>query len=138
MSEINLSSIIKEKAQVVEEFPGYPGFNITLEYPGRKEFANIRKECTIQKLNRKTHRVEDHLDEDKFLRKYAERVIKGWTGLKLSYLQEIALVDAEGLDPDQEIPFSVDNAVVLLENSPVFDTWITEIVADFGNFTKSR
>lgn len=138
MSEIDLKSIIKETAEVEEEFPGYDGFVITLRYPGRKELTAIRKESSVQRMNRRTGRVEEELDEDKFLKSYVKSVISGWKGFKVSYLQELALVDTEGLDPDDEIPFSIDNAVILMQNSPMFDTWISELSTDFENFTKAK
>jgi len=53
-------------------------------------------------------------------------------------LRELAFVDAEGLDPEDEISFSVENALVLMENSPTFDTWVTDMVTEFENFTKTK
>jgi len=139
MTEVtDLKSIIRDTAIIEEEVPGYPGFVVKVSYPGRQALLKIRKAATTQKLNRKTGQVEDELDDEKFLKKFVEAVIKGWSGLKLSYMQELALVDIEGLDPDSEIKFSVDNAIVLMESSPVFDTWITELSTDFENFTKPK
>jgi len=138
MSDISLKSIIKESATIEEQFPGYPDFVVTLSYPGRQQLNKIRKAASHQKMNRKTHQVEDVLDDEKFLHKYVEAVIKGWKGFKVSYLQELALVDAEGLDSEDEIPFSVDNALVLMQNSPDFDSWITELTTEIENFTQSK
>jgi len=137
MSDISLKSIIKETSIIEEEFPGYNGFIVTVAYPGRNALVEARKGATIEKMNRRTQQVQQEFDEDKFLEKYVDLVIKGWKGLKVSYLQEIALVDAEGLDPEDEIPFNHDNALVLIRNSPVFDNWITEVANDMENFTKS-
>lgn len=138
MSNVNLKTIIKSSATVDEEFPGYPGFVVSVAYPGRQQLTRIRKSASSQKFNRKTGQVDDLLDDEKFLHKFVEAVIKGWTGLKVSYLQELALIDAEGLDPDTEVDFSVDNAIVLMENSPAFDTWITEVSTEMENFTTHR
>ena len=138
MSDISLKSIIKESATIEEDFPGYPGFVITLAYPGRQQLNKIRKAASHQKMNRKTHQVEDVLDDEKFLHKFVEAVIKGWKGFKVSYLQELALVDAEGLNSEDEVPFSVENALVLMENSPDFDSFITDMTTDMENFTKPK
>ena len=134
----DLKSIIKESATIEEQVPGYDGFIVTVCFPGRQALQKIRKAATTQKLDRKTGQVKDEIDDEKFLHSFIQAVIKNWKGLKVSYMQELALVDAEGLDPDAEIAFSVDNAVVLMENSPTFDTWITELSTDFENFTQHR
>jgi len=137
MSDISLKSIIKETSIIEEEFPGYKGFIVTVAYPGRNALSDARKSATVEKINRRTQQVQQEFDEDKFLEKFVSLAIKGWKGLKVSYLQEIALVDAEGLDPEDEIPYSNDNAYVLVKNSPAFDNWITEMSTDLENFTKS-
>jgi len=49
MSDISLKSIIKESASVEEEFPGFPGFVVTLAYPGRQQLNKIRKSASHQK-----------------------------------------------------------------------------------------
>ena len=138
MSDVSLKSIIKSTATLEEEFPGYPGFIVSIAYPGRQQLTKIRKSASTQKFNRKTGQVEDLLDDEKFLHKFVESVIKGWKGLKISYLQELALIDAEGLDPNTEIDFSVENAITLMENSPAFDTWITEVSTEMENFTTHK
>ncbi len=65
-------------------------------------------------------------------------MIKGWKGLKISYLEELLLVDTEGLDSNQELPYSAEEAEILMKNSNTFDTWVTEAVGDLENFTRSK
>ncbi len=135
---VDLKSIVKNDAEITEEFPGYPGFEVTLCYKPRKMLAGIRKACVKQEFNRKTRQLEEVLDEEKFLHRFVESVIKGWKGLKVSYLQELVLVDTEDLDPEAEIEFTPENAVVLMEGSSAFDDWVTNTVTDVENFTKSK
>ena len=78
------------------------------------------------------------LDEDKFLTEYCKAVIKGWTGLKYSYLEELLLVDISKLNPDDELPYNQDNAETLMKNASDFDTWLTETVSELENFTKVK
>ena len=73
-----------------------------------------------------------------FLVEYVKGVIKGWSGLKFRYLEELLLVDVAELDPDDELPFTQDNAELLMKNSGDFDTWITEVVGDLENFTGNK
>lgn len=120
------------------EFPGMEGFEVDLCYLAREELIKLRKRTITTKFNRRTHQPEEVLDEDKFLTEYTLAVIKGWKGLKISYLEELLLVDTEGLDSDQELPFSAEEAEILMKNSNTFDTWVTEAVGDLENFTRSK
>ena len=75
------------------------------------------------------------MDDDKFLTEYTKAVIKGWKGLKYRYLEELLLVDTGDLDPNDELPFTQENAELLMKNASSFDTWVTETVGDLENFT---
>ena len=120
------------------EFPGMEGFEVDLCYLAREELLKLRKRTITTKFNRRTHQPEEVLDEDKFLTEYTTAVIKGWRGLKISYLEELLLVDTEGLDSNQELPYSAEEAEILMRNSNTFDTWVTEAVSDLENFTRNR
>lgn len=134
-SPISLASLLTPSKTVSVDFPGYKGFTVDLCYLSREELIKIRKKCVTTKFNKKTHAPEELLDEDKFLTEYVSAVIKGWRGLKFSYLEEFLLVDTTDLDPDDELPYTVDNAELLMKNSTGFDTWVTETVGDLENFT---
>lgn len=56
-------------------------------------------------------------------------------GLKYRYLEELLLVDTGDLDPNDELPFTQENAELLMKNASSFDTWVTETVGDLENFT---
>ena len=120
------------------EFPGMEGFEVDLCYLAREELIKLRKRTITTKFNRRTHQPEEVLDEDKFLTEYTTAVIKGWRGLKISYLEELLLVDTEGLDSNQELSYSAEEAEILMKNSNTFDTWVTEAVGDLENFTRSK
>ena len=77
-------------------------------------------------------------DEDKFIIEYCKAVIKGWSGLKYRYLEELLLVDISNLDAEDELPYTQDNAELLMKNSNTFDTWVTEAVGDLENFTGNK
>lgn len=138
MSEISLKTLMKPSKTVGIDFPGMPGFTVDLCYLAREELLKLRKKCVTNKFNRKTHQPEEILDEEKFLVEYVAAVIKGWSGLKLSHLEELLLVDTDGMDPDTELPYSQDEAEMLMRNSSSFDEWVTETVGDLENFTKSK
>ena len=88
--------------------------------------------------NKKTHQADESLDEEKFLIEYCKAVIKGWSGLKYKYLEELLLVDVSALDPEDELPFTQDNSELLMRNASDFDTWVTETVSELENFTGNK
>ena len=138
MSDISLKSLMKPSMTVSIDFPGMNGFSVDLCYLAREELLALRKKCVSKKFNRSTHQAEEIIDDDKFLTEYVKGVIKGWTGLKLSYLEELLLVDTEGMDRDQELPYSLEEAEILMKNSTSFDTCVSESLGDLENFTKNK
>ena len=135
---ISLSSLLTPSKTVSVDFPGYTGMSVELCYLGRDELIKLRKRCISTKFNRKTRQPEEELDEDKFIIEYCRAVIKGWSGIKFRYLEELLLVDVSNLDPEDELPYTQDNAELLMKNSNVFDTWVTEAVGDLENFTGNK
>ncbi len=138
MSDISLKSLMTPSKTVTVDFPGMEGFEIDLCYLAREELLKLRKKTITTKFNRRTHQPEEILDEDKFVVEYTAAVIKGWKGLKVSYLEELLLVDTDGLDPNSELPYSPEEAEILMRNSNSFDTWVTEAVSDLENFTRNK
>jgi|TARA_R100000951_G_scaffold100295_1_gene91051 hypothetical protein len=135
---VSLSSLLTPSKTVTVDYPGMNGFTVDLCYLAREELLKLRNRCLAQKFNRKTRAFDDQLDEDKFLVEYVKAVIKGWKGLKYSYLEELLLVDISSLDPEDELEFSQDNAETLMKNAGDFDTWVTEVTGDLENFTKTK
>ena len=135
---ISLASLMTPSKTVALDFPGYTGMSIDLCYLAREELVKLRKKCVTTKFNKKTRQPEEELDEDKFLVEYCKAVIKGWKGFKYRYLEELLLVDVWALDPEDELPFTQENAELLMKNSSNFDTWVTETVSDLENFTGNK
>lgn len=137
-SPISLASLMTPSKTVSIDFPGYSGFVVDLCFLAREELLKLRKKCVITKFNKKTHQPEEDLDDEKFLKEYTKAVIKSWTGLKYRYLEEFLLVDIDDLDPDDELPFTQENAELLMKNAGSFDTWVTETAGDLENFTGNK
>ena len=131
---MDLKSLLVDSKTTWAEFPGLDGFEVELANLSRKELVNLRKKCTTNKFNRKTRAFEESLDDEKFVKEFTESTVKGWKGLKLSYLEDLILVDLSGQDPNTEMDYTPDNAQVLVENSSEFDNWLNEVVFDLENF----
>jgi len=135
---ISLASLMTPSKTVGIDFPGYSGMSVDLTYLAREELVKLRKRCLTTKFNKKSRQPEEELDEDKFLTEYVRAVVKGWTGLKYRYLEELLLVDIGDLDPDDHLDYTQENAELLMKNSNDFDTWVTETVGDLENFTGNK
>ena len=135
---VSLASLMTPSKTVSCEFPGFAGMTVDLCYLAREELLKLRKRCLGNKWNKKTRQLEEELDEDKFLIEYCTAVIKGWKGLKYGYLEELLLVDVSSFAPEDELPYTRDNAELLMKNATSFDTWVTETVGDLENFTGNK
>ena len=135
---VSLKSLLTPSKTVGIEFPGMEGFEVKLTYLAREELLKLRNRSVKQVLNKRTRAYEEQLDNDKFLEEYSKAVIKGWKGLKYKYLEELLLVDTREVDPEDELAFSIENAELLLKNSGDFDNWVSDMLGDLENFTKSK
>ena len=115
------------------DFPGCDGFSVEVANLSRKELTSLRKRCTSQKFDRKTRTLREDLNEDKFVVEFSKASIKNWRGLTLDHLETLILIESPD-DPEKEVPYSEENAEVLVANSTEFDTWLNEVVFDLDNF----
>ena len=131
---MDLKSLLVDSKTTWVEFPGSEGFEVELANLSRKELQNLRKNCIQNKFNRKTRVYEESLDDEKFVKEFTLKTVKGWKGLKLKYLEDLLLVDYPKKDADVELEYTEDNALTLVENSTEFDNWLNEVVFDLDNF----
>jgi hypothetical protein len=135
MADINLKSLLVPSKSIEVEYPGMPGFVVNVAFLSRETLINIRKRAT--KTTFKNRQAQEELNDELFLQLYVENAVKGWSGLKFSYLEKLAPVDVSHLDPADELGFTSENALYLMKNSGDFDSFISEQVTDLGNFSKS-
>jgi len=132
---LNLNSMVKPEQAMDFEYPGCPGFSVTLCYLGRERLNAIRKACISKKVSKEG--IQDSMDFEKFNRLYSEAVILGWKGLKMSYVANMMLIEIpDNVDKDSELEFTIENAETLLKHSTEFDTFVTSTLGDLANFTK--
>ena len=48
------------------------------------------------------------------------------------------MVDISDLDPEDCLPYTSENAELLMKNGVDFDSWVTEMVGDLENFTQRK
>lgn len=136
MSNLSLKSLLVPSKTVEVEYPGMPEFKIQLSFLSRETLQNIRKKST--KTTFKNRQPLEELNDELFLDLYVKASIKGWSGFKLQYLEQLAPVDLSGQDLDAELEYSEENALYLMKNSANFDSFISEQVTDLGNFSTNK
>lgn len=135
---MDLRELMVDSKSVWVDYPGMSGFSVEVANLSKQELNKLRKSCITQKFDRRTRAVVETLDEEKFVDQFTKKTIKNWKGLKLSYLENLLLVDIKEQDPNSELEYSQDNAVALVTNSTEFDEWLNEVVFDLDNFRSSR
>lgn len=129
--------LVKDTAIWVD-FPDIPEFEVNLRFISREDLLKIRNASLGYKFNKRTRQREEEVDSAKFLENYAEKAIAGWRGLKIKHLPALLPVDITGMNPDEDVEYSAEDAVDLLTNSPIFDQFVTDTLNDFERFSKKK
>lgn len=134
VSTLNLKDLLVPSKEIELEFPGMPDFKINVVFLTREALVGIRKKAT--KTTFKNRQPIEELDDDLFLQLYTEAAIKNWSGLKISYLEQLAPIKT-GIAPEDTLGYSKENALFLMKSSANFDGFISEKVTELTNFTKT-
>jgi len=135
-TSISLKALLVPSKTIDVDYPGLPGFTVNVSFLSRETLINVRKKST--KTSFKNRQPVEELNDEIFLQLYVKEAVRGWKGLTLSYLEQLAPVDLTGQDANAELEFSEENALFLMKNSTNFDAFISETVTDLGNFQKSN
>ena len=133
-----IKNMIAEQSSVWVEYPDIDGFKVNLQYLTREDLMKIRNASLTYKFNKRTRQREEEIDNDRFLENYAEKAILGWKGLKVKHMPALMPVDISGMDGDENIDYSSEDAIELLKSSTVFDQFITDTMNDFEQFSKKK
>ena len=133
-----IKNLIAEQSSVWVEYPDIDGFEVNLKYLTREDLMKIRNASLTYKFNKRTRQREEEIDNDRFLENYAEKAILGWKGLKVKHMPALMPVDISGIDGEDDIEYSSEDAIELLKNSTVFDQFITDTMNDFEQFSRKK
>ena len=134
--EISLKSLLVPSKTIEVDYPGFSGFKLQINYISRDNLINLRKKST--KTTFKGRQTQEDFNEDLFLELYVDAAIRGWSGLKFKYVDLLAPVDVSKFDPEDELGYSKENALMLIKNSTDFDSFVSERGNDLGNFATSN
>ena len=134
---MDIRSLIAEKKEVKIEYPGLKGFKLHLVYIGKDIIKRLSEKATNLGFDNKSRQPIDVIDEELFSTLYVKQAIIGWEGFKLSYLTKLVPVEgSEGLDDEQLIEYSEENAQTLVSESKDFDAWLSSVMSDISAFNK--
>lgn len=133
-----IKNMISDQSSIWAEFPDIDGFEINLKYLTREDLMKVRNASLTYKFNKRTRQREEEVDNDRFLENYAERAILGWKGLKIKHMPALMPVDISGMDGEENIEYSSEDAIELLKNSTIFDQFVTDTMNDFEQFSKKK
>ena len=133
-----ISNLMAKETVIDVEFPDIEGFVVNLVYLGRDDLMKIRNASLTYKFNKRTRQREEEIDNDKFIEEYARRAIKGWSGLKVGSLPKLLPVDISAMDKDEAVDYSEEDALDLLQNSTIFDQFVTDAMNDYEQFSISK
>jgi hypothetical protein len=120
------------------EFPDSNGFFVNLAYLSRDKLVKIRNRSLVVKFNKRSRQREEEVDNEKFLEEYSREVIKGWRGLTIRELARIMPIETAGSNLDKEVPYTEEDALALLQGSPIFDQFVTDCMNDFELFEREK
>ncbi len=132
---LSLKALLVPSKAAEVDYPGLNSFKVNVVFLSRETLNSIRKKAI--KVTHKNRTPVEELDDKLFLQLYVNAAIKGWSGLKLEYLNTLAPVDLTGQDMNAELEYSQDNALYLMQASADFDSFISETVTELSNFTKT-
>lgn len=113
-------------------------FEVEICYISKSKLEEIRKNAQVMKTDDETGMPYTDIDRDKFQEEYASTIITGWKGLTGETLARMLLIDEEDLDLDEEIDYSVDNAIYLIKNCEKFDAWLRGKLSNLDNFRNKK
>lgn len=136
---MNLKSLMKKEVISTMAFPNHESFKVTLRYLDKDTMKKIMEDCSKTTFDYKTKRGDKKMDEDKLKNFIADKLIVNWEGLNFSILAKIAPVDIpEGTNMDAAIEPTLQNKIDLLDMSNDFDTWVSEIIKEYGYFDEDK
>lgn len=135
---MELKGLLATDKKIEVEFPGMPGFKITLAYVGKDEIRRISEKSKTLEFDRSNRQPIEKIDDELFTKLYTKAAIKDWKGLKFEYLKDLVILDDGSKLPDEGVlEYTEENAYELVTNSKSFDSWISNVISDVAVFNKS-
>ena len=135
----NLVGFVQKEKVVKFPYPDYPIFVVHLRYTGKTQLQEMVKDCTEERFNGRLGKMVEEVNELKFKKLIANKVISNWEGLTIGILKNFILMNedqlkAAGLTDESLVEASFENKMMLLDNSLEFDRWVNDVIHDIKRF----
>jgi len=132
---MKISDYAIKKAEIEVPFLELDNVYITIAKLANEDIIELRKQCSLGKrLNTITKTWEEHIDNERFLRLYADAVIIDWKGLKGKHLLDLLMIKLPAESLEEDVECTSDNKYTLLDSSTDFDSFLTSILGDVTVF----
>ena len=133
-----LGAYLTNKLEAWIKVDGFDGFEVKVAYLSREELNKISKAVSRTEWSPKTRRHEDIIDQELFVKEFVSATVLGWKGFTLKHASNLMPIELpEDASLDDEVEFSTEEANVLIQNSPTFDSWLNDIVFDLSRFQRT-
>lgn len=133
---MELSSLIAKNKEIEIDFPGKEGFKIKICFLGKETMRKIGEKSKTLGFDPKTRLPDEQFDDELFTQLYIDQAIIDWKGLKIEYLADLVLLEDTDTQDAGLLPYSKNNALMLVTNSRVFDNWLSSVMSDISLFNK--
>lgn len=128
-----LKKLLKETKTATLEYPGKEGFKVTIGLISAELANKLTRESTETVAGQYGMR-EEKVNNDKFLAKFTAKAILNWEGLTGAHIKDMLPVDESELADTDEIPYSQEDALLLIQNCKEFEGWVNAKVFDLRSF----
>jgi hypothetical protein len=132
---ISIKNITLNTKEMQVAFPGHPSFLIKIGYISNELTRKIYRDSHVTKFDESNGINFEDLDSDKFSELFCKHAIVGWSGLTLDTLSKLILIDiVKDANLEEEVEFSVDNALHLYLNCTAFNKWVSSNTRSLTQF----
>lgn len=129
--------MVKEKVTSVE-FPDIEDFFVDICYINKEKMAKLRTQCLENRYNKRSRQTEEIVNQDKFIELYTSTIVRGWRGLTMRKLAQLLPIEVDPKDLDVEVPYDKEDALALIQNSTMFDQFVSDTLNNFDVFEKEK
>ena len=120
-------------------FPTPDGFEIKLQYIGRKDLAELNNQFTNNTYNAETQRMEQTIDQEGLRNAFVKKALIDWRGMTgKHFLQLNVQVDLTEEEEKEEVEFNDHNRDLITEFSVGFIMMVEEVSTTWIAFANKQ
>lgn len=136
---------VKEKAESEGVWVNWDDeLSFLVNYIGKGIIKEARKKSLVKTANRRTHQIEESIDDDKFDKELMELSFSSWKGMKVKHLKELLDPSITEIvaSPDKDelaVEFSEENKGMLTSYYNLsFSRFITSVATEIEVYQKYK